>query len=41
MKLSNVDFKREGMWLLVIATLVPLAGLLLVLVWPYLSAWAL
>lgn len=40
MKLSNVDFKREGLWLLVIATLVPLGALLVALAWPYLARWA-
>jgi hypothetical protein len=40
MKLSEVNFKREGLWLLVIATLVPIAGLLIALVWPYLRQWA-
>jgi hypothetical protein len=39
MRLSDVNFKREGLWLLIIATLVPLAGLLLVLAWPYLRHW--
>lgn len=28
MKLSNIDFKREAWWLLLLATLVPLVGLL-------------
>jgi hypothetical protein len=40
MKLSDVNFKREGLWLLIVATLVPVAGLLIALVWPYLRQWA-
>jgi hypothetical protein len=33
MKFSNVNFRREAWWLLLLATLVPLAGLALVLLW--------
>jgi hypothetical protein len=33
MKLSNVNFRREAWWLLLFATLVPLAGLAALLYW--------
>jgi hypothetical protein len=33
MKLSNVNFRREAWWLLLLATLVPLAGLAALLLW--------
>ena len=31
MKLSNINFRREAWWLIVLATLVPLAGLAVLL----------
>jgi hypothetical protein len=31
MRLSNINFRREAWWLILLATLVPLAGLAIVL----------
>jgi hypothetical protein len=33
MKLSNINFRREAWWLILLATLVPLAGLAALLLW--------
>jgi hypothetical protein len=36
-KLSNINFRREAWWLILLGTLVPLAGLTAVLVWRVLA----
>jgi hypothetical protein len=33
MKLSNVNFRREAWWLILLATIVPLAGLAALVLW--------
>ena len=33
MKFSQVNFRREAWWLILLATLVPLAGLAIALLW--------
>ena len=37
MRFSDINFRREAWWLLLLATLVPLAGLLAAVMWPRLS----
>jgi hypothetical protein len=37
MKLSNINFRREAWWLVLLGTLVPLAGLTALIVWRVLA----